>query len=273
MKRVIRERDALVLCRRAVEAVQAFRACGQQPTLDPGGSGEYRKTRRNMERALAAAEAALALAPLDEAREALKKQDAMDDGAPSDPVLTGEPGTPEWWRSPGFMIHGPADTILRLLEQEEISRRKALELLAYLHVGCPQDLNRALPPAPWGKLNWCDDRPDITAREACRRRMKLDGADVVAAAVLAAKESWAGALPAHDSLTCPFACPHGDQCALESGHDGGHNHRGCDCNEPDQPPCDRCGERKPVETITGPCPICRSRHGSKVAHDKRTERG
>ena len=28
-------------------------------------------------------------------------------------------------------------------------------------------------------------------------------------------------------------------------------HRGCDCNEPDQPPCDQCGERKPVETITG----------------------
>ena len=50
---------------------------------------------------------------------------------------------------------------------------------------------------------------------------------------------------------CPLACPHGDRCTLPRGHEGGHNHRGCDCNEPDQPPCDQCGERKPVETITG----------------------
>lgn len=36
---------------------------------------------------------------------------------------------------------------------------------------------------------------------------------------------------------CPSTCPHGDRCALEIGHDGGHNHRVCDCNEPnvDQP--------------------------------------
>ena len=47
--------------------------------------------------------------------------------------------------------------------------------------------------------------------------------------------------------TCSWACPHGDRCTLPRGHEGGHNHRGCDCNEPDQPPCDQCGERKPAE--------------------------
>lgn len=325
----------------------------------------------------------------DEERCACQKCECAQFLAPPDPVLHGEPGSPEWWLSPPLMIQGPVDTILRLMEQEEISRRKALELLAYRWAGCPQDLQHALPPAPWGKLNWCDDPPsNLTVREACRQRVPLDGADaqalehaltitererdeaiaafkdasrlrseiqqarmkaederddaltgveageraaqsarelvnalreievlcgeeddsprsaverviserhslrdwkagatgaatisypprvgphtedaycahksayeggsedyrigadVVAAAVLAAKESWAGALSAHDSLTCPFACPHGDQCALESGHDGGHNHRGCDCNEPDQPLCDQCGERKPAE--------------------------
>lgn len=53
------ERDSMILFRRAVEAAQAFKECGQQPTLDPGGSGEYRRTRRNMEQAYAAAVAAL----------------------------------------------------------------------------------------------------------------------------------------------------------------------------------------------------------------------
>ena len=57
--------------------------------------------------------------------------------------------------------------------------------------------------------------------------------------------------PTHPGYRCPLACPHGDRCTLPRGHEGGHNHRGCDCNEPDQPPCDQCGERKPVETITG----------------------
>lgn len=35
---------------------------------------------------------------------------------------------------------------------------------------------------------------------------------------------------------CRFECPHGDRCTLSAGHDGGHNHRACDCNEPDTAP-------------------------------------
>jgi len=31
---------------------------------------------------------------------------------------------------------------------------------------------------------------------------------------------------------CTSACPHGDRCTLAEDHDGGHNHRVCDCNEP-----------------------------------------
>jgi len=53
------ERDALIVCKRAVEATQAFIKCGQQPTLDPGGSGEYQRKRRDMEKAHAAAVAAI----------------------------------------------------------------------------------------------------------------------------------------------------------------------------------------------------------------------
>lgn len=32
---------------------------------------------------------------------------------------------------------------------------------------------------------------------------------------------------------CNWVCPHGDCCSLSTGHTGGHNHPGCDCNEPD----------------------------------------
>jgi len=99
-------------------------------------------------------------------------------------MVKGEPGSPEWWRSPAFAPQGPADTILRLLEQEEISRCKARELLAYLSVASHYDLRAEPapppPPAPWIKLNWCDDLPNITVREACRRRMELGGADAQA---------------------------------------------------------------------------------------------
>ena len=106
---------------------------------------------------------------------------------PSEPMTEGEMISPEWWRSPACAFRGPVDTILRLLEQEEISRRKALELLAYLYAASPYDLRAEhVPPpppapwAPWAKLNWCDDLPDITVRKACRRRMKLGGADAQA---------------------------------------------------------------------------------------------
>lgn len=31
---------------------------------------------------------------------------------------------------------------------------------------------------------------------------------------------------------CPSTCPHGDRCTLPAGHDDGHNHQRCDCNDP-----------------------------------------
>lgn len=34
---------------------------------------------------------------------------------------------------------------------------------------------------------------------------------------------------------CEFTCPHGDRCTLAQGHEDGHNHRTCGCNEPDLP--------------------------------------
>ncbi len=40
-------------------------------------------------------------------------------------------------------------------------------------------------------------------------------------------------LLAADSARCRWECPHGDRCVLSDYHDGGHNHRECDCNEPD----------------------------------------
>lgn len=236
----------------------------------------------------------------DEERRGCQECECSQFEAPPDPVLGGEPGTPEWWRSPGYIIHGPADTILRLLEQEEISRRKALELLAYLHCGAPQDLRHALPPAPWDRLNWCDDTPagaGLTVREACRRRVPLDGADSQALehaltitererddALIGVEAGKRAAQSARELVNTlreiEVLCGEEDdspRSAVERviserhslrdwkagatgaatisypprGHEGGHNHRGCDCNEPDQPPCDRCGERKPVETISG----------------------
>jgi hypothetical protein len=65
------------------------------------------------------------------------------------------PGRIEWWTLPAFIFQGPVDAILRLLEQEEITRGKARELLAYVFAGCPHR-DRSPPPAPWDKLNWSD---------------------------------------------------------------------------------------------------------------------
>lgn len=67
-----------------------------------------------------------------------------------------KPGSPEWWSSPAFGLQGPADTILRLLEQDEITRRKALELLEHLFF-CQVSRPKLRREAPWEKLNWCDD--------------------------------------------------------------------------------------------------------------------
>ena len=75
-------------------------------------------------------------------------------------------GSRRWWQvTPLYGAQGIADHILRLLEQEAISRRKAGELLAWgehvrLHAdGCPPHCERLSDPpgAPWDTLNWCDD--------------------------------------------------------------------------------------------------------------------
>ena len=71
-----------------------------------------------------------------------------------------EIGTREWWNTitRPFTPRGVVDAILRLLEQEAISRGKARELLAYWYNPGP-DIRRPkpLPAAPWEELNWCDD--------------------------------------------------------------------------------------------------------------------
>lgn len=62
-------------------------------------------------------------------------------------------GSLDWWRGPGWAKRGPFDGILRLLQQDEITRGKALELIRQRITG---DLWDAVTPAPWDKLNWAD---------------------------------------------------------------------------------------------------------------------
>ena len=70
-----------------------------------------------------------------------------------------------WWQtSPTWLARGVVDTILRLLEQEEITRSRARELIrdAMCDRGGEHDssqdcrkLNQDRCPAmPWDKLNW-----------------------------------------------------------------------------------------------------------------------
>ena len=82
------------------------------------------------------------------------------------PSVADNIGSRRWWQvTPLYGAQGIADHILRLLEQEAISRRKAGELLAWgehvrLHAdGCPPHCERLSDPpgAPWDTLNWCDD--------------------------------------------------------------------------------------------------------------------
>lgn len=63
-----------------------------------------------------------------------------------------EYGTNEWWRkAPALGVQGVIDTILRLFEQDEITRNKAKELIGDYYRGVP-----TIPRAPWDKLNWGD---------------------------------------------------------------------------------------------------------------------
>jgi hypothetical protein len=66
-------------------------------------------------------------------------------------------GSIEWWQQTHrWGLRGTVDTVLRLLEQEEISRKKAGELLVYAEMvpGYPPMMCPPPPNAPWNKLNW-----------------------------------------------------------------------------------------------------------------------
>lgn len=78
------------------------------------------------------------------------------------------PGTLRWWGYGPYRIRGTVDSILRLLEQQEISRSKAREMLEWAECtrwGTVRLLaHGAQPSAPWEKLNWCDERTSETTK-------------------------------------------------------------------------------------------------------------
>jgi hypothetical protein len=68
-----------------------------------------------------------------------------------------------WYETPYDGARGKADTILKLLEQGEITRAKARELLQFAHdaplhlcgmEACRRRQEQMLPSAPWDKLDW-----------------------------------------------------------------------------------------------------------------------
>lgn len=60
LRAMVRDYGARVVrAEKVVRLMEEFRRCGEQPTLDPGGSGEYRRLRRKMEEAHREALAAL----------------------------------------------------------------------------------------------------------------------------------------------------------------------------------------------------------------------
>jgi hypothetical protein len=70
-----------------------------------------------------------------------------------------EPGGPAWWHeAPIWHPRGIIPTILRLLEQQEITRMKATELLRYWYMESHEAHLRPteVPPAPWNNLNWAE---------------------------------------------------------------------------------------------------------------------
>ncbi len=61
-----------------------------------------------------------------------------------------ESGTKRWWTGESkYGAQGIAESILRLYEQEEISRRKAVELIKYM-----EWRQGEMPDATWDKLMW-----------------------------------------------------------------------------------------------------------------------
>ena len=77
---------------------------------------------------------------------------ASADGGGEQPEI----GTREWYAgAPRWDRRGVVDSILRLLEQEAITRTKAVEMLRYAMDVAWQASTRLVPPAPWDDLNWC----------------------------------------------------------------------------------------------------------------------
>ncbi len=67
------------------------------------------------------------------------------------PIRAEDEAFEEMWDARPWDKRGPVDAILRLLEQGEITRGKAMELL-YQRLR----LFMTIRPAPWDRLNWCD---------------------------------------------------------------------------------------------------------------------
>jgi hypothetical protein len=94
------------------------------------------------------------------------------------PPADAEPeiGTMGWYRNaPQWAHRGVVHSIFRLLEQQAITRTKAVELLRYASV--IRRGGRDEPPrAPWSDLNWCSDgmdggesRPEIDDSWVCAK--------------------------------------------------------------------------------------------------------
>jgi hypothetical protein len=80
-------------------------------------------------------------------------------GAPMPPEI----GTLDWYRTaPQWDQRGVVHSILRLLEQQAITRTKAVELLRYATEVAWQGRTMPAPKAPWDDLNWAPkDEPDL----------------------------------------------------------------------------------------------------------------
>ncbi len=161
----------------------------------------------------------------------------------------------------GLPTRSAASVVRRLVSCAE-SERETISEYETLINEFGYDFEQEADPVDWlrDRLQDRDARGDrVTRLKACLRDMLgrfaptndgLRDAEI-ACAERARAEVNGDVVKRTNRARCTFACPHEDQCTLERGHDGGHNHRGCDCNDPDTPPCDRCGERGPVETVAG----------------------
>lgn len=75
----------------------------------------------------------------------------MKTATPKPPPPIGSLGW--WYCSTPFALRGVIECILRLLEQQRITRRKAVGLVRYAMRGY---VGEAPPSAPWDELDWGD---------------------------------------------------------------------------------------------------------------------